>query len=68
VPDERSGIDLPDWKTLAPAQQNALAWLLVRRLHAEQNRAVGKLLLALIGKATEQLWRRQSPLPRGKDF
>jgi hypothetical protein len=69
MPDDDFGIDASAWKTLTPAQQSALTWLLVRRVHAARNRAIGKILLAAVGEARARLWTltrlRPSALPRG---
>jgi hypothetical protein len=69
VPDDHFGIDPSDWKTLTPAQQSALMWLFVRRVHAARSRAIGKTLVALVDEAWGRLCAltrpRPSPLPRG---
>ena len=69
MPDDHFGIDPSDWKTLTPAQQSALMWLLVRRVRTARSRAIGRALLALVGEARRRLCAftgvRPSPLPRG---
>jgi hypothetical protein len=83
MPDDRFGIELSNWKMLAPAQQSALTRLFVQRVRAAQSREVGEALLAALGEAGERLGalarqrlvllpRRAAgwpwPAPRRKEF
>jgi hypothetical protein len=55
MPDERFGIDLSNWRTLAPARRGALTRLLIQRVGAARSRDIGKALLAALGEAGEWL-------------
>src|SRR5262249_7942066 len=49
MPDDHLGISAPVWKALAPAQQSALTWLLMRQAHSARSRAIGTALLGVVG-------------------
>jgi uncharacterized protein YjiS (DUF1127 family) len=64
MPDDHHGISASVWKALAPAQQSALTWLLMRQARSERSRAIGKVLLRVAGGPLRALvsvrraWRR----------
>ena len=41
---------LPDWRALAPAQRNALAWRIARQARADRARAIGEALRSAVGR------------------
>ena len=64
MPDDHLSISASVWKALAPAQQSALTWLLIRQAHSERDRAIGKVLLSVAGgllralMSVRRAWRR----------